>query len=274
MARVLNRLLRSRRRRRQTRFSTGTGRSASSTATARPYGLEQDFTVLKPQAGTGPLVLAMRVGGALLPEQVGSKVLFKTKAGLAALRYGQLDALDATGRRLPAQIQIRNGNLRLVIDTHNARYPLRIDPFFQQGEKLTGGGESAQGFGNSVALSADGNTALIGGASDNGEVGRLGCSCAPAQSGRSRVQSSLAAKRLGRSGAVLGLALRCRRTATRPWLEVPRWQFHGPHSRLCLGFRALWFNLGQEGPKLTGSGEMYGQQFALPWRCRPTAIPR
>ena len=35
----------------------------------------------------------------------------------------------------------------------------------QQGPKLTGGGEAGEGgFGTSVALSADGNTALIGGA--------------------------------------------------------------------------------------------------------------
>ena len=44
-----------------------------------------------------------------------------------------------------------------------ARYPLRIDPLIQQGEKLTGAGEIASGrFGYSVALSADGDTALIG----------------------------------------------------------------------------------------------------------------
>ena len=42
----------------------------------------------------------------------------------------------------------------------------------QQGEKLTGGGESGKSdFGNGVALSSDGNTALIGGPLDNGEVG-------------------------------------------------------------------------------------------------------
>ena len=53
-----------------------------------------------------------------------------------------------------------------------ARYPLRIDPFIQQGSKLTGGGESGDGqFGYSVALSGDGNTALIGGPGDNGNVG-------------------------------------------------------------------------------------------------------
>jgi hypothetical protein len=42
----------------------------------------------------------------------------------------------------------------------------------QQGERLTGTGETGAGeFGNSVALSNDGNTALIGGPLDNGNVG-------------------------------------------------------------------------------------------------------
>ena len=42
----------------------------------------------------------------------------------------------------------------------------------QQGPKLTGGGESGEaGFGTSVALSADGDTALIGGPGDNGRQG-------------------------------------------------------------------------------------------------------
>ena len=42
----------------------------------------------------------------------------------------------------------------------------------QQESKLTGGGEIGAGFfGGGVALSSDGNTALIGGANDNGAVG-------------------------------------------------------------------------------------------------------
>ena len=42
----------------------------------------------------------------------------------------------------------------------------------QQGEKLTGGGEAGEGeFGTNVALSADGDTALIGGWRDNGGAG-------------------------------------------------------------------------------------------------------
>ena len=138
-----------------------------------PYGLEQGFTLSKrPQAGAGSLVLALGLSGSLVPEQVGSQILFRTHAGTTALRYGQLAARDATGRLLPALMQIRNGSLELKINDSNARYPLKIDPFVQQGPKLTGGGETGKGlFGFRVALSADGNTALIGSPSDNGHVG-------------------------------------------------------------------------------------------------------
>jgi hypothetical protein len=143
-----------------------------------PYGLEQGFTVgQRPTAGEGSLVLALSVAGSLVPRQVGSQVLFRTHAGATVLLYGQLSALDARGRRLSAHIQLRNGTLQLQIDDSHARYPLRIDPFIQQGEKLTASDETkwgnnyGSGFGTSVALSRDGNTALIGGASDNANVG-------------------------------------------------------------------------------------------------------
>jgi IPT/TIG domain len=138
-----------------------------------PYGLEQGFTVRqRPQTGTGSLVLALGVEGSLVPEQAGSGVLFKTQTGAVALRYSQLSAIDATGRRLPAHMQVRDGTLQLRMDDSRARYPLRIDPFIQQGEKLTGGGQTGKGeLGESVAISSDGNTALIGGPSDRDGVG-------------------------------------------------------------------------------------------------------
>ena len=47
-----------------------------------------------------------------------------------------------------------------------------IDPLIQQGPKLTGSGASRRRrFGFEVALSADGNTALVGGPCDNSDVG-------------------------------------------------------------------------------------------------------
>lgn len=66
------------------------------------------------------------------------------------------------------------GGLLVRVDAHGARYPLRIDPFVQQGAKLVGTGaigEADQGL--SVALSGDGNTALVGGPYDNGGVGAV-----------------------------------------------------------------------------------------------------
>jgi hypothetical protein len=138
-----------------------------------PYGLEQAFTVgRRPGAGVGSLVLALGLAGSLSARQAGSQIVFRGASGAPALRYGQLSTLDATGRQLPSHMQIRNGTLQLLIDDSGARYPLRIDPFFQQGVKLTGGEESGKGeFGGSAALSADGNTALIGGPTDNANVG-------------------------------------------------------------------------------------------------------
>ena len=55
-----------------------------------------------------------------------------------------------------------------------ARSPSQLASLIQQGEKLTGGGEEGEGeLGFSVALSADGDTALIGGPSDDANTGAV-----------------------------------------------------------------------------------------------------
>jgi hypothetical protein len=61
---------------------------------------------------------------------------------------------------------------RVDVDDRGTTYTLAVDPFIQQGEKLTGSAESGEGeFGNSAALSGDGNTALIGAPDDSGGLG-------------------------------------------------------------------------------------------------------
>ena len=51
-------------------------------------------------------------------------------------------------------------------------YPVKIDPFDQQGPALTGSGASGDArFGASVALSGNGTTALVGGWKDASEAG-------------------------------------------------------------------------------------------------------
>ena len=42
---------------------------------------------------------------------------------------------------LRSWLQLEGTRLLLRVDASNARYPLRIDPFIQQGAKLTGSGE-------------------------------------------------------------------------------------------------------------------------------------
>jgi hypothetical protein len=139
-----------------------------------PFGLEQAFTLRRAPtaAGRAPVVLALELGGSLRARRAGPEVLLQTRGGATALRYGQLSVEDASGRRLPASIHLRGGALRLQIDDRRARYPLRIDPFFQQGPKLIASGESGKAtFGEIVSLSADGNTALIGGPNDANGTG-------------------------------------------------------------------------------------------------------
>ena len=137
---------------------------------AGPLGIEQGFTVLRrPRAGPGGrLTLALRVSGTLTARPGRSQLRFISRAGRVGLRYGALQARDAGGRRLAATLSLRRGRVVIAVDDRGARYPVTIDPLVQQGAKLTPSDESAPGsVGISVALSSDGNTALVGGDSDN-----------------------------------------------------------------------------------------------------------
>jgi FG-GAP repeat len=131
-----------------------------------PLGLEQGFTI--PRAPSGhtdrPLTLSMALSGDVNASLAkGAQNIVISHAGRAVLRYTGLLAADAGGRVLHSWLALEGGRLLLRVDAAGARYPLRIDPLIQQGEKLAGAGEVASGrFGYSVALSADGNTALIG----------------------------------------------------------------------------------------------------------------
>src|SRR5262249_2051778 len=139
---------------------------------AGPLGIEQGFTVTQRPAGNGPVTLNLTLGGSLQARQVGSELRFVGTSGGTALRYGGLVALDANKQRLPARLEFDGRSLRIRVDDTSARYPILVDPFVQQGPKLTGSNSGpGSTFGASVALSADGNTALVGGNSDNGATG-------------------------------------------------------------------------------------------------------
>ncbi len=194
-----------------------------------PAGLEQGFTIDRPLAlRSASLAIDVGVSGSQRESlsRDGRGILFG--AGRSSLRYGALIATDTRGRTLASRLALSGRSILLNVDTRGARYPLRIDPLIQagnelapsdpaptksefgfsvamsadgrtaligglvdgeekgaawvftrsgstwaqQGPKLTGGGEMMEGqFGNSVSLSADGNTALVGGNTDNGNEG-------------------------------------------------------------------------------------------------------
>jgi hypothetical protein len=135
-----------------------------------PLGLEQGFDIGKRPAGTGSLTVAVSVAGASSVRLRDGSALLSDKGG--SLRYSGLSASDARGRALRAWLGVIAGRLVIHVEDRRAQYPVRIDPFVGQGEPFTAGGEVGEGaFGYSVALSADGNTALIGGPGDNGDQG-------------------------------------------------------------------------------------------------------
>ena len=137
-----------------------------------PFGLEQGFTVNpRPRNRAGTLTLALSLGGSLAPRLSNGDVAFVSSAGAPLLRYGDLSVVDASGRHLRSSLGLSGGQLFVHVWGRGARYPLRIDPFVQVGSTLTTSDKGGGFFGQSVALSADGATALIGGGGLEDAVG-------------------------------------------------------------------------------------------------------
>ena len=135
-----------------------------------PLGLEQGFEVgTRPGGDNGQLSLSLTVSGNLTSRLAHGSALFEGHG--VRLRYGGLLASDARGRTLHSWLGLVRGHLLIHVDDRGAVYPLRIDPFIQQGEKLTGDGSLNGEFGDSVAISADGSTALIGSPGDDAGAG-------------------------------------------------------------------------------------------------------
>jgi hypothetical protein len=140
-----------------------------------PLGLEQSFSIAAAPAGVsgGPLTLELALSSNR-PVRVseGGHGLAFAAAGATALRWSGLLTVDAAGRRLASSLALSGDTVLVRVDTRGARFPVTIDPFFQEGGKLTGSEESGAGeAGVGVAVSADGNTAIVGAPADNGGVG-------------------------------------------------------------------------------------------------------
>jgi hypothetical protein len=138
-----------------------------------PQGLEQGFTVPRPSTtgSAGALTLSMALSGDAhaAVSDGGQSAVFKR--GASTLRYSGLTATDANGRTLRSSMKLGAGRLNLSVDTRGARYPVTVDPLVAVGEKLTADEESKSLAGFRVALSADGNTALVGAPRDHNFAG-------------------------------------------------------------------------------------------------------
>lgn len=133
-----------------------------------PLGIEQDFTVQRQSRPTGgTLTLRLAVDGDLQPKLMpGRRGIELARDGTPVLTYGQLAAHDARGVALASSMRLLGGQILLEVDTRGARYPLDVDPLIQAVPKLIEGtaeGVDGGDFGFNVALSEDGNTAVVGG---------------------------------------------------------------------------------------------------------------
>lgn len=141
-----------------------------------PLGLEQGFTVSRGAAGDAGrhLALSLALSGNVQPSvSADGTAIQLAHEGGPSLRYGGLSARDASGRTLTSRLALHGATVTIEVDTSGASYPVTIDPLIGQGdERPLPIGETEDGrFGFSIALSADGATALVGAPADNGFAG-------------------------------------------------------------------------------------------------------
>ncbi len=135
-------------------------------------GLEQGFALpSRPGRSTSgePLIIALNVSGGLHPvlNPPGDAVLLQSGQS-TILQYAGLEARDATNRAIPSHLEVRDQQIRLVVDDRNAQYPLVVDPYVTlEAELIASDGENEDYFGASVSVS--GNTAIIGAPGRRGE---------------------------------------------------------------------------------------------------------
>jgi FG-GAP repeat len=131
-------------------------------------GLEHGLTLpLPPTDQSQPLVLSFPVQTDLQGSAGNdNQLLFTDAAGKRQLRYEQLYAHDAKGRRVPTALSWDAGSRSIswTLQHQGAEYPLTIDPLITRatGFVIDSSGSSAGREGFGVAVSVSGNVMAVG----------------------------------------------------------------------------------------------------------------
>ncbi len=134
---------------------------------AGPLGVEQGFTVADPAdncEAAGELLIELAVAGPAVLGGDGRSLDFPE----AGLRYRGLVAVDATGRELPARLELAGQRLGIRAEVAAARWPVTVDPTFETAKLLASDGAEDDYFGGSVAFSG---SAVVVGAWADGDNG-------------------------------------------------------------------------------------------------------
>ncbi len=129
-----------------------------------PLGLEQGFTFSRaPGKPAGPLMLDLTLSGDLTAAlDPGARGLTLQKQGTAVVHYDGLAVTDASGRELPAWLELAENRLSLRVDDSHARYPITVDPLVQAALLTpSDGGMSGGAEGIALGISSDGNTIVV-----------------------------------------------------------------------------------------------------------------
>jgi FG-GAP repeat/FG-GAP-like repeat len=125
----------------------------------QPVGLEQGFTLDWRPPGTGPLAIRGRFAGDLVPRAHPEGIDFLAASGHPVLEYRHLLVWDASGRELPARLELTPGDrlLAFSIDDTDASYPITVDPLVTSPSWIAESNQAAAQFASSVATAGDVN---------------------------------------------------------------------------------------------------------------------
>ena len=137
-------------------------------------GVRQDFVVTGKPAGVGELEVRLAVAGAHVEAMTYGAQLVLVHSG-RKIAYSRLRVTDATGKGLPARIEVPSGEpgtaLAVVVNDAGAVYPIRIDPTFSDANWVSMGGvPGTDGTVAAAATDSAGNLYIGGGFTIAGNI--------------------------------------------------------------------------------------------------------